>query len=378
VEQTIIIKTKCHKMQSIGISSGASFQFSLNKPGKLLGVIELDSLPEVSETLLSNIGVSFGIGIAANLFRSDPKITSIKLQIKNILHPEWETITDLFYQMSGKPIVLQGNITKCVPIPAVTGSVFLLSGGKDTLYSILRAQKSRTCEWRPGLYLGAGCELNWRKEFHQVASIAKHFQLQLHHIRLYQMLVSSKIALRFGNRAVWRELVTINLARCYGDHIFTGINNDAIAQLKVANSHHVDFLSQLLPTLQALRKILNAQIETIPGEFEVYQKIRDHPLFNISGSCLTPVCEHQNLCAKCRTFQIYDKILAGLPLNNNDFEFIHGDHYLGDACLLAEYPQKTIKTQKGGTKNATNFNTHKKRIFSTQPVLSGCRVWRCK
>ncbi len=153
------------------------------------------------------------------------------------------------------------------------------------------------------------------------------------------MLVSTKGGLRFGNRAAWRELVTLTLARCFGDHIFTGINNDAIAELRMRDPHYLDFLSQLLPVVKAMAQILGARIETAPGELEVYREIRRHPLFERSGSCLRLDCGRPRLCAKCQVFAIYDRVLSGMPLSPAEVKFIHSNHYIGDAALLSLFPK---------------------------------------
>lgn len=340
MQRKLIIWSHYHRHHGSDLLSAASFQFSLDKAERLLGVIELEPVSNANLYLVNNLGLALGLGIAANLLRSEQAITSLILQHRSgPIHHEWQTIANLFSQISGTTLQLEASLVSSPEAPATTGPVFLASGGKDTLYTLVNAQKNqKLTKGTPGIYLGAGSELNWRSEYSQVQELARHFGLRLHHVRLYQMLVSSKGALRFANRAVWRELVTMSLARQYGNHIFTGINNDAIAQLNITDPHYADFLSQLLPTVQAMEKILGAKIETAQGELEVYQQIRQHPLFSRSGSCLRPDCRQGNLCAKCRTFKVYEQVLSGNPLQDEDIAFIHSDHYLGDAALLSQYP----------------------------------------
>lgn len=322
----------------------ASFQFCLENHDHLAGIIQLEPLPPEAESMLPNLALAFGIGVATNLLRSEHEehdVTSLSLQFRGSAHIGWERITTIFTTLTTIPFILEGKLTDVVPTAPAKGDVFLVSGGKDTLFALSEADKERSTYARPGIYLGVGSELNWLQELPMVHRLARHFHLNFHHIRMHQMYISSKIVLRFGNRASWRELVTLALARLYGDHIFTGINNDALARLEWHEPHFLDFLSQLVPTLEALQQILNGHIETVPGEFEVYRRVRNHPLFNLKGSCLRPDCQPNYLCSKCRGRALYEKILSGAPLDANDIRFIHSDLYLGDSVLLSAYPVQT-------------------------------------
>jgi len=352
VHRGIIVQPRYHgPNESLGLQPGVSVEFSLDQPGHLAGVLHLEPIPVVEDSLLPVLGASLGIGVAANLLRSEPSITTITLCLAGRIHRQWREIATLFHHLSGVTFEFETSFSDD-PVAGPPGNVFLVSGGKDSLYALIHARKSQCLEGYPAIYLGQGSEINWRNEISQVLRVADYFQVRLQHIRLYQMLVSSKIALRFANRAVWRELVSLSLARCYGNHIFTGINDDAVARLDVTTPRSFDYLSQLIPTVRIMEQILGAKIETVPGEFEVYRDVREHQLFDRSGSCLTPECGFPRLCAKCRTFNIYEMILAGSQLSADDIRFIHSDHFLGDASISSLYPSTVPAMEMKEVSNA--------------------------
>lgn len=346
-EHTIIVRPEIHQLCSGKIES--RFQIHLDRLFHLASVLELGPLPPEAETMLTNLSLAFGFGVAANLLRSEPDVGVIRLEFVGTAHKGWKTIASIFSLLSNTTLILEGNISNDA-ITGPNGAVFLVSGGKDSLFALSEAKKVQNIAGCHGIYLGRGSELNWRQELPQVEKYARHFDLHLHHVELAQYLISSRVGLRFVNRAVWRELITITLARLFGDHIYTGINNDALARLEWIDPHFLLFLSQFIQTLEAMQQILDACIETTPGELEVYRRIRTHPLFSTIGSCLRPDCQHAmgsclrsechhyHLCAKHRGFAIYEKVLSDISLDFNDIEFIHSDLYLGDAVLLAANP----------------------------------------
>lgn len=316
------------------------FSFYREPGHHLLEVIDLVGIPSTADKVLADLAVALGIGVSVNLFQSDRQTDglrpeAVQLQIDDPLHPGWWQIVARAGDLAHVQIDLQAAVDR-PGRPQAQGSAHLVSGGKDTLFALHQEHQQQSLCGRPGVFLGAGSEINWPTELPQVHRIARHYGLVLNHVMLLQEMNSSRGGLRLANRGAWRELVTITLARCLGNRIVTGINNDVISRMQVIvpNLGLGDFLGNLIPTVQDLERVLEAEITTVPGELEVYRRIRHHPLFDIGGSCVRPNCGQPELCVKCRLFGIYDRVIDGKPLQPDDIAFVNSDHFMGDPELL--------------------------------------------
>lgn len=315
------------------IPGGAVFPTSF-KAGSCAAAFEIRPTP--SPLLLPTLAAALGLGVAANIHHEDPLVARIGVRLFNPVSVEFCEIGRLYEALTGVSVTITPT-TDAHVMPDATGDVFLVSGGKDSLWVLNKYASRKSTSGLHAIYLAGGAELSWHTELASVQRVAKHFGLSLHVYELHTTCNSSRALLRFPNRATWRELITITLARGFGDTVYTGINIDSVARLENPRPHLEDHLSQLVPTLRALRATLGARmIYGAPGEFAVYRTIRFHEFFDVGGSCLTPSCAPGVLCNKCRTFSLYDKRLAGTPFTPDDLGFGMSAAFIGDPVIFEE------------------------------------------
>ena len=307
--------------------------FSVFLEDHLLHVESLEPIPEAGALLLNDLALALTAGIALQLAREESVPLELSVELSGDVASAWTELFDLLAQLGGPRVRIVARLVSNPPRPPSHGAVALVSGGKDTLFALRR--NSGLLAERSGIYLGRGATIEWLDEFPRATAVAKRFGLRLEHVALTGVHVSARAARHHANRASWRELVTLSLARMYGDFAITGINDDAIARLTTKVDNAVDFFAHLTPVLHILEQILGMRISMVPGEFEVYRALRNDPDFNPAGSCVLPqTCGKPDLCAKCRTFAVYETHLTGLPLGPDDMAFIHSERYLGDAFLV--------------------------------------------
>jgi len=276
------IKPRC----SPAISDAAVFTVSL-AAGSCAASFEIRPRPE--RTLVPTLGAALGFGVATAVRRAHRDIKKVAVHMSRPIPVCFGDIGRLYEQLTGVSVTF-GPLTSRSARPAQEGVVFLVSGGKDTLFALDQYARRAPTRGLPAVYLAGGAEMAWHSEIAQVVRVADYFGLDLHVFELHGTYSSSQALLRLANRASWRELVTITLARSFGNTIHTGINVDSVARLESPSPRLADHLSQLMPAINALEAMLDAIIRTVPGEFTVYGSIRSHPLFNRAGSCLTPAC----------------------------------------------------------------------------------------
>ncbi len=315
-----------------GLSSATEFVFS-SAPGREDGVFSIE--PSVELALRPVIAFGLSVGVAAALRREIPAPSQIVFRLSDSPPETLLPITDAFRTMTGVQCVL--NWANFQPLLTSSGTVFLASGGKDTLFAIAREADQRSIAGLPAVYFGGGTELGWRHELEKASRVCRYYGLQLRVFRLEHGHTSSKILLKFPGRAAWREIITVTLARQFGDRIVTGINDDAVFRGMQPVHDPVAFLSQLSISVSALERTLRAEILTVPGEFAVYEAVRKHPLFDPAGSCLLPsVGCASSPCNKCRGFEIYEALLARIPLTREQIQFVTSARFLGDPWVVKE------------------------------------------
>jgi hypothetical protein len=308
-------------------------EFAVFLGDHLLHVETLEPIPEAGALLLNDLALALTVGIALQLGREESVPLELSVELSGDVASAWTELFELLAKLGGPRVRIVARLVSDPSRPPAHGTVALVSGGKDTLFALRR--NSGLLAGKCGIYLGRGATIEWLDELPRAAAVANRFGLRLEHVALAGVHVSARAARHHANRASWRELVTLGLARMYGDFAITGINDDAIARLTTKVDNAVDFFAHLTPVLRILEQILGMRISMAPGELEVYRALRNDPDFNPAGSCVLPqTCGQPDLCAKCRTFAVYETHLAGLPLGPDDMAFIHSERYLGDACLV--------------------------------------------
>jgi len=296
----------------------------------------------VPGALIPAVAAGLGMGIAASAMherrlRGAP-VSAVRILLPAAVPDALADVGLLYGTLTGTPIYLEPRGAPPVEVP--TGRSLLLSGGKDTLWMLLHASEQGSIRGTPAVYLMGGAEINWRAEAERVKAYQDYFEVDVRSYELTLMSASSATILPYASRATWRELVTIALARGYGDEIHTGVNLDDIARMSpefvtaVTRADVALYLSQLAPTLSLLEKGLGARILTVPGEFQTYRETRGHPLFSVAGSCMTPTCRNGKPCGKCRGFRVYETLLAGEQLSDEQLGFVLGPKFLGDSSVV--------------------------------------------
>lgn len=227
--------------------------------------------------------------------------------------------------------------------------ILLFSGGKDSTRKLIELAEEYGSSNIRCLYIcGPLINAEFLDEFEAARNVCQKLNVRLITLTTWYADYTSR-SLRVRLRSIWREMLLLCLARQFSDRIELGIAydkelNSDLDMLRQSEAGAINFAASTF-CLDSFAAILNAKINIAPDELDNYRFLKtQYPeIFKLCRSCYNPrkPCNPKNnwanTCSKCRTFEVYDQILAKKPLKKHQFEFIRSHEWVGDISLRLEY-----------------------------------------
>lgn len=259
----------------------------------------------------------------------------IQIESKKSLPKNLTVLTNYLNEISDGKFSLQfTNLSNYHTLKKKTGKVLLFSGGKDSIWQLRYLIEHNKASELSLLYVsGATIAGEYFQELETVQKFAKNINLDIISVESFDY---TSIGLNFRNRAKWRTLILIGIARMFSDEIWTGISEDVryITGDGLVETDKLNFFSEMPQTLQKLAKILDCNILLAPPEsycfFDIESKNQHYRSCYSPDVLCSPETDFENSCWKCRTLHIYRKIGKNQHLNDTEKSFFNSDDWPGD------------------------------------------------
>lgn len=259
----------------------------------------------------------------------------IQIESKKSLPKTLAVLADYLNEISEGIFSLQfTNLSNYHNLKAKTGNILLFSGGKDSIWQLRYLIEYNKASELSLLYVsGATIAGEYLQELETVYKFGKDINLDIISVESFDY---TSIGLNFRNRARWRTLMLIGIARMFSDEIWTGISEDKryITGDGLVDTDKLNFFSETPKTLQKLAKILNCNILLTPLEsycfFDIESQNQSYRSCYSPDVLCSPETDFKNSCWKCRTLHIYRKIGKNQHLNDAEKSFFNSDDWPGD------------------------------------------------
>ncbi|MHA1675455.1 MAG: hypothetical protein ACTSYI_17730 [Promethearchaeota archaeon] len=261
----------------------------------------------------------------------------------NVLFSEFNSLygsNKIIFQKISTQYKIVDNSDQELNLPVV-----LLSGGKDSTYQLLEYMKRFKKNEILALFIsGTTINSEFLSERQISKRIAEHLNIKWKESYIFNADYSN-IALNVQKRTIWRDILMIAIARCFGSPVGTGETYDLY---RFTNQKHlkqynrkIAYFSGTKLAFDIMEEILNASIDSVPDELTVYNEMKKKrpKLFKLTRSCYDPminssqICDAQNnftdACRKCKTFHIYDLVDQNKKLTKEQIEFMNSDLWVG-------------------------------------------------
>ena len=227
--------------------------------------------------------------------------------------------------------------------------IHLLSGGKDSARKLidLAERHGKGHVWV--LYVkGTTVNSEYLDEFEAVRAICRALSVRYFTLNVLHGDYGTR-AMKVPNRATWREMLLVCLARFYSTSISLGVTFDRGLNSDLESLRRCDAAAWNFAIsnycLDAFAEMLGAKIEIAPSEVDNYRAMREQypDILRLTRSCYNsrtscdPGRDWDNACSKCRTLHVYDKILDRRTLNQRELNFVRSNRWVGDTHVRDRY-----------------------------------------
>jgi len=220
--------------------------------------------------------------------------------------------------------------------------VVLLSGGKDSVYQLLRLLDENDRKNLISLYLsGPTINIEYMMELENLFKLTDYFNTKLKIIKISHGDYGYN-SMRVRNRASWRGLLLLSIAAIFSKDIYWGTTYDKELHTDIKKLCQKPqgsiYFGDAFPTINLVKSLLHCDITSAPSEYEIYKYmyLNKREILNQTYSCFNPLgkCDlekdWEKGCLKCKTLHIYRKKILNINLTKIEKEYLNSFYWMGD------------------------------------------------